>query len=57
MMLHSRIDEIGAGGLVKLLASDPATKRDVPKFCQFLGHTLLSEEEKDQVYIYLIQKK
>tara|TARA_R110001599_G_scaffold9284_4_gene45988 strand:- start:189 stop:428 length:240 start_codon:yes stop_codon:yes gene_type:complete len=56
MLLHSKIDDLKVGELCLLLASDPATKRDVPKFCQFLGHTLVSVEEVDQIFRYLIQK-
>ncbi|MFT6029662.1 MAG: tRNA 2-thiouridine synthesizing protein A [Oleiphilaceae bacterium] len=56
MILHSKIEELALGAELMLLASDPATKRDVPKFCQFLGHELISEEEVGQVFKYLIRK-
>lgn len=56
MLLHSKIDDLKVGEHCLLLASDPATKRDVPKFCQFLGHTLVSAEEVDQIFRYIIQK-
>jgi tRNA 2-thiouridine synthesizing protein A len=56
MMLHSKIDEMKSGELVKVIASDPATQRDIPKFCQFLGHELLEQSEDDGRYIYLLKK-
>jgi tRNA 2-thiouridine synthesizing protein A len=56
MMLHSKIDEMKSGELVKVVASDPATQRDIPKFCQFLGHELLEQSEDDGRYIYLLKK-
>jgi tRNA 2-thiouridine synthesizing protein A len=56
MILHSKIDELALGAELMLLASDPATKRDIPKFCQFLGHELIAEDEVDQVFRYLIRK-
>lgn len=56
MMLHAKIDDLDSGQSILVLASDPATKRDIPKFCQFLGHSLLLEEEKEQVFRYVIQK-
>lgn len=56
MMLHSKIDEIESGELIKVIASDPATKRDIPKFCQFLGHELLEQGEESGNYIYLLRK-
>ena len=56
MMLHSKIDEIGSGELIELLSTDPASQRDIPKFCQFLGHQLIEQYEKDDCYIYRIKK-
>lgn len=56
MLLHSKIDDMKVGEYCLLLASDPATKRDVPKFCQFLSHNLVSVEEVDQIFRYKIQK-
>lgn len=57
MMLHAEIDEMGAGQLLKLIATDPSTQRDVPKFCQFLGHELISQGEEGDLYIYWIRVK
>lgn len=56
MMLHSKVAEMEAGELVQVVASDPATKRDIPKFCRFLGHELVSQEENDQKFFYVIKK-
>lgn len=56
MMLHSKMDELAVGAQLLIIATDPATKRDVPKFCQFLGHKLLEQEESDQSFQYLIEK-
>ena len=56
MMLHSKIDEMQSGDVVKVIASDPATQRDIPKFCQFLGHELLDQSQENGNYIYLLRK-
>ena len=56
MMLHSKVSEMAAGELVQVIASDPATQRDIPKFCQFLGHELVSQKEEDQKFYYVIKK-
>jgi tRNA 2-thiouridine synthesizing protein A len=56
MLLHNKIRDIEAGQLLKLVATDPSTSRDVPKFCHFLGHELLESIEKDGVFAYLIRK-
>ncbi len=33
--------ELGDGSLVRLLATDPAARSDVPAFCRMRGHELL----------------
>ena len=56
MLLHNKIRDIDAGQLLKLVATDPSTSRDVPKFCHFLGHELLESAEEDGSLVYLIRK-
>ena len=56
MMLHNIINDMAAGAVVEVLATDPSTERDIPKFCAFLGHELLSQKVDKNTYIYLIQK-
>ena len=41
MMLHNAVRDMAAGELLQVLATDPSTQRDIPRFCQFLGHELL----------------
>ena len=57
MLLHNKIRDIAAGSHLRLIATDPSTQRDVPKFCLFLGHELVSAAEDSGEYVYLIQKK
>jgi tRNA 2-thiouridine synthesizing protein A len=56
MMLHNKIRDIAAGGLLRLIATDPSTTRDIPKFCVYLGHELVEESKRDDKYYYLIRK-
>ena len=56
MMLHSKMDEMSAGECVEILATDPSTRRDFIKFCSFLSHQLLVDEERDGVFRYVIRK-
>lgn len=56
MMLHSTFKDIKAGDVVKVLATDPSTTRDIPKFCLFLGHELIEQTEADSQYQYVIRK-
>lgn len=57
MMLHNKVRDMAPGDVLEVTATDPSTQRDIPRFCQFLGHTLLSQEQKDDVWYYLIRKK
>ena len=56
MMLHSTFKDIKAGDVVRVLATDPSTRRDIPKFCLFLGHELIEQSEVGSEYQYLIRK-
>ncbi len=56
MLLHSAIKDMGAGDTVLVLATDPSTQRDIPKFCGFLGHVLMSSEQLNDEYHYRICK-
>ena len=55
MLMHNKVRDMASGEILKVVASDPATTRDVPKFCSFLGHELLAQEETDGQYLYLIR--
>ena len=57
MLLHNKIRDIGAGECLELIATDPSTTRDVPKFCLYLGHELLEFCQEGDIYIYRIRKK
>jgi tRNA 2-thiouridine synthesizing protein A len=57
MLLHKKIREMMVGDMVEVIATDPSTQRDIPKFCQFLGHALQEQLENDKNYYYLIEKK
>ena len=56
MMLHNKIRDVDSGAVVEVVATDPSTQRDIPKFCNFLGHALLEQREQDKKYFYYIQK-
>jgi tRNA 2-thiouridine synthesizing protein A len=56
MLLHNKIRDIHSGELLEVIATDPSTQRDIPKFCNFLGHTLVSQNATADVFTYLIKK-
>lgn len=57
MMLHSKMRAIEVGALLQVLATDPSTLRDIPKFCAFLGHELVEQRVENDTYYYMIRKQ
>ena len=57
MMLHNKVRDLQAGGLLQVIATDPSTRRDIPKFCVFLGHELVEQREDAGQLLYWIRKK
>ena len=57
MLLHNKIRDIAVGDTLQVLATDPSTERDIPKFCTFLGHDLMEQGEFDGIYRYLLRKQ
>ena len=56
MMLHRQIRKMAVGETLLVRATDPATQRDIPQFCEFLPHELLEQSEVDGEYHFLIKK-
>jgi tRNA 2-thiouridine synthesizing protein A len=57
MLLHKAVREVGEGTVdSELLATDPSTQRDVPKFCHFLNHELLEQTQDGEVFRYVIRR-
>lgn len=56
MMLHNKIRDIASGSVLEVVATDPSTQRDIPRFCEFLGHELLSATVSEDSFTYIIKK-
>lgn len=56
MLLHNAVRDVSVGDIIEVIATDPSTKRDIPKFCDFLGHDLLAQEEREQKFYYYVKK-
>lgn len=56
MLLHKKVRELADGALVQVIATDPSTERDIPRFCQFLGHELVERSaDEEGIYNYWIR--
>ncbi len=56
MMLHNVVRDATAGDKIIVIATDPSTVRDIPKFCTFLGHPLLESRQEGVLFIFELQK-
>jgi TusA-related sulfurtransferase len=50
------IKALASGQVLKILATDPGSKADLPAWAEELGHQLLRHEEDQGVYAYWVQK-
>ena len=53
---NQAMKEMKTGEVIKVLATDPGSKRDFESWCRKTGNRLLSTSEKSGVYTYTIQK-
>ncbi|MCH9691134.1 MAG: sulfurtransferase TusA [Gammaproteobacteria bacterium] len=56
MLLHTAVRKIAADEVLKLLATDASTQRDIPKFCQFLGYELIEHRRHNGEHTFWIRK-
>ncbi|GAB3049655.1 sulfurtransferase TusA [Acinetobacter apis] len=61
MMLRQAIRKLNAGEVVEVIATDPSTSWDIPRFCTHMNHELLLQEEqldehRKKNYRYLVRK-
>ncbi len=50
------IDGMGSGQTLEVIATDPASKADIPAFLGRLGHELVEADERDGIFSFLIKK-
>ncbi len=56
LKLRKRLQSLSPGQVIEVLADDPIAVVDIPHFCAEAGHSLLSQEMRDAVQVYLIRK-
>lgn len=47
---------VGQGATICVLATDPDSMADFTSFCDATGHRLISSEQRDGVFVYVIEK-
>lgn len=56
MMIRKSIRAMRSGEVLLVKADDPATKRDVPSFCEFMEHELIQANTEQVPFQYWIKK-
>ena len=57
MMIRKSIRNIAIGDTLLVTADDPSTTRDIPSFCRFMEHKLITQQIESKPYQYLIEKQ
>ena len=56
MLLHNAVRDASSGDVIKMWSTDPSTKRDIARFCEFLGHELLAEDSEQENFYFWLKK-
>ena len=56
MMVRLKIREMQIGETLSVTADDHSTTRDIPSFCRFMEHELLTASVEQSPYQYVIKK-
>jgi tRNA 2-thiouridine synthesizing protein A len=56
MMIRKSIRSLKSGHILKIIADDPSTTRDIPTFCEFMDHKLVDKNIESIPYCYWIEK-
>ena len=56
MMVRLQLRKMQVGETLLIIADDPATIRDIPAFCRFMDHELISSDTSELPYRYVVKK-
>ncbi len=56
MLTRNKIRELNTGDVLKVVATDPTTVRDLEQFCRFMGHRLIAYANADDAFQFWIEK-
>ncbi len=57
MLVRNKMMDMQSGEVIKVLATDPSTSWDFPKFCNFLKHEMVLSKTEEMPFLYWIRKK
>lgn len=56
MMVRLQVRKMEEGQTLSIVADDPSTARDIPSFCRFMQHTLVTAQTDTLPYQFVIKK-
>lgn len=56
MLVRNQVRIMAAGELLRVLATDPTTSRDLENFCRFMKHDMVSMDASGAEFCYVIRK-
>lgn len=56
-LLRNKVRRLPAGAKIILLSDDPVSLRDVPAYCNFMGHKLISIPDEKNPCRFIVEKK
>ena len=57
MLLRAAVRKSEPGTLIELYSDDPVSLRDVPAYCEFIGHELVSLPDASHPHRFVIKTK
>ena len=51
------LNEMASGQVLKIVATDPGSVKDMQAFSKQTGNELLSTDEENKVYVFFLRKK
>ena len=51
------LNELNSGQVLKVVATDPGSVKDMQAFSNQTGHPLLSSTEENRAFVFFLQKK
>jgi len=54
--LQDCINQQPAGAIVRITCTDPGTMSDIPAWCRINGHSVVSSDQQQDEFIFLVRK-
>lgn len=57
LKIKKALGDISSGERLRIETTDSGSTTDVPAFAQQTGHTLISQDDRGDAFVFVIQKK